>query len=148
MCSQRRSLLGEYERTNVKNTALKVLVVAGLIASLTACSSGTKEADETTKEATPAVTIDETLRDQLTVEEGEAILPGTIDSVTQENLSAECETAVAPIREIMAKGGALSLGVADNDKASKLLQEAKGICGAQEYTDFFTKEYMGWFNAK
>jgi hypothetical protein len=148
MFSQRRSLLGEYERTNVKNSAVKLLVIAGLIATLTACSSGNKESDETTKEAAPAVTVDETLKDQLTVGEGEAILPGTIESNRQDNLSAECETAVAPIREIMAKGNALSLGVADNDKASKLLSEAEALCGAQEYTDFFTKEYMGWFTSK
>jgi hypothetical protein len=132
----------------VKTTALKVLVVAGLIASLSACSNSSNNETDTTKDATPAVTIDETIKDQLTVDEGQAILPDSIESVTQENLSAECEAAVTPIRAIMAKGGALSLGVEDNDKATTLLQAAKEVCGAQEYADFYTKEFAGWFNAK
>lgn len=132
----------------MKNTALKMLVVAGLIASLTACSSNSNNDTDTSNEASPAVTIDETIKGQLTVEEGQAILPDSIESVTQDNLSAECENAVTPIRTIMAKGGALSLGVEDNDKATQLLQAAKEVCGAQEYTDFYTKEFAGWFNAK
>lgn len=132
----------------MKANALKVLVVAGLIASLSACGSSNEETDTTKAGASPSVSIDAELQDQLTVDEGQAIVPGSIESVTVENLSSECEAAVTPIREIMKKGGALSLGVEDNNKASELLQASKTACSEQEFADFYTKEYAGWFNAK
>lgn len=101
--------------------------------------------------ASPSVSVDAQVKEELNVAEGEAIIPGSIESVEQE-LSAECAAAVAPLRAAMEKyPSGFSVPQAEKEKlVATDLTAARETCGesTQEWTDFYTLEFSGWLYNK
>jgi hypothetical protein len=137
----------------MKNKKISLIAGLAIVASFTlgACSSSkddsASETDASTTEQ-PAVTVDPEIQSQLNVEPGSAIIPGSIESVEQ-TLSAECETAVAPIRDLMVKYPSVRQ-VPPDGTWEKAFAEGKKCeeIDAQQWTDFYTKELAGWLYAK
>lgn len=130
------------------------LVAAALVASLalSGCSSKKSETsnEKTTKtEASAKPTIDSTLQKQLNPKAGQAIVPGSISSTVQNNLSAACKAAVDPIRAIQAKyKSGLMVDPKTLNEVAQMRAKAEAACAPQEYTDWYTKEFAGWLYAK
>ena len=127
-------------------------IAAALV--LSACSSddpaenGEGTVDSVVDSTEPAVVIDQEIRDQLNVEPGSAIIPGSIESVTQE-LSPECTEFVQPLRDLMAEYP--SVRQVPTDGTFKAAMDEGKKCeeiNAQEWADFYTKELAGWIYAK
>lgn len=123
--------------------------------SPTASASPTSSVDPS---AGPIASVDPSLAAIINNEEGGAPIPGAVDSVTQEGLSAACAEAVAPVREVMAKykSGLLVDSDADNKILTDGINAARAACeqdasltteqAAQQWADFYAKEYFGWLN--
>jgi hypothetical protein len=139
--------------TKKTTTLLTGLTIVGAL-FLGACSSGgsddnTDPTDGVSVEtAAPEVVVDQEIRDQLNVEEGSAIIPGSIESVTQD-LSAECAEFVQPLRDLMAQYPSMRQ-VPPDGTVKAAMDEGKKCeeVNAQEWTDFYTKELAGWMTAK
>lgn len=133
-----------------KNRTIAVAGVVTLALALGACSSSSKDAaptDSVTEESVPEVVIDETIQNQLNVEPGSAVIPGSIDSVEQD-LSEECAAAVAPMRELMKKYPSLrQVPPGEYDGPFAEAKKCEEI-DAQQWADFYTKELAGWIYAK
>lgn len=137
--------------TKTRGLLIGAVVVAAL--ALSACSGSKQDGDAAptdstpTEETIPEVVIDDEIKNKLDVEPGSAIIPGSIDSVTQE-LSEECTTHVAGIRDLMKKYP--SLRQVPPGGADAALAEARKCetVDAQEWADFYTKELAGWIYAK
>lgn len=135
-------------------TKNRTIVVAGALALalvLGACSSSNKDAaaptDSISEGSVPEVVIDEGIKNQLNVEPGSAIIPGSIESVEQ-TLNEECTTTVAPLRELMKKYPSLrQVPPGDYDAPFAEAKKCEEI-DAQQWADFYTKELAGWIYAK
>ena len=134
---------------NVRTRKVVAAVLALGALTLAGCSSSGSDKVSQGADEKVEVTIDPALQEKLNPEPGQAIIPGSIESVTQENLSGACEAAVDPIRKVMVefKSGLLVAPDKLND-VSQLRAKAEEACGAQEYTDWYTKEFAGWLNGK
>jgi len=136
--------------TNKKAAAATFAVFAVLALSACGGNSDTETAskDNTTTEA-PKVVIDEQVKTQLNPEEGQAIVPGSISSEKVEGLSADCETAVEPIRAYTTKfESGLAVDPETLNKVAELRAVAEEKCAPQEYADWYTKEFAGWLYAE
>jgi len=96
--------------------------------------------------------LDEEVLEEQNAGPGEAVIPGSIESVEQE-LSPECEAGVAPLRAAMEKYPAQrSVPQAELEQLINIdVKAATEACGGetgQEWTDFYTLEYSGWLFAK
>lgn len=92
----------------------------------------------------PEVEIDPEIAELLNPGEGQAIVPNSIPTETQENLTPACEEAVAPIREIMAGVSGLAASPEQLAEVGELRAGAEADCEPQEYADWYTKEFAGW----
>lgn len=92
----------------------------------------------------PDVEIDPEIEELLNPGEGQAIVPGSIPTETQEDLSATCEEAVTPIRDIMESVSGLAATPDQLAEAGDLRANAEEVCDPQEYADWYTKEFVGW----
>lgn len=129
------------------------LVAVTLIASLALVSCGSKkESEDSSNPATkPSVeaTVDATLEKQLNPKAGQAIIPGSISSTVQDNLSSACKAVVDPIRAIQAKyKSGLEVDPKTLNEVAQMRAKAQAACAPQEYTDWYTKEFAGWLYAK
>lgn len=102
--------------------------------------------------ASPTPSIDPSLLAQANPSAGQAVAPGSIETVEQQ-LSEQCAQAVAPIREAMKQyaNGMAAATQGEADLFNVTLQEAAAACGgdtSQEWNDFYFKEFLGWFHAK
>jgi hypothetical protein len=111
---------------------ITAISVTSLLA-LSGCSSGDSSKDATKN----------------TLEPGMTILPGTIESEKVNDLPAECEEAVEPLRGLMEKydSGLEITDSADNAKLTDLMNAAAGEC-KDDYTRFYNQELLGWLNAE
>jgi hypothetical protein len=133
-----------------RKVAAAILALTATL-TLSACggSSDNKAGSDTTGTEAPKVVVDPKVKAQLNPEEGQAIVPGSIESETVTGLSSECEAAVAPIREYTSKfESGLAVDPETLNKVAELKVKAEGICEAQEYTDWYTKEFAGWLYAE
>ena len=122
--------------TEVPDTATEIEVVES--------PSEEVEGETETPVTPPEVEIDPEIEELLNPGEGQAIVPGSIPSETQENLSAACEEAVTPIRDIMGSVSGLAATPDQLAEAGELRANAEEVCDAQEYADWYTKEFVGW----
>lgn len=144
---------------------VRALAVVGVLAAplfLAACGgsndagptespSSSSSSSSSSASASPSVSVDSEIKDAINPEEGQAVIPGSIESVEQ-SLSAECTAAVAPLRAAMEKyPSGLSMPQAEKEQLFNVdLAEARATCGdtTQEWTDFYALEFTGWFFAK
>lgn len=143
------------------NNKLKTAIVTvAMLATLAACSSSksSDSAGDAADSSSPAtanstqatVQVDQDIKDALNVEAGSAVIPGSIDSVAQE-LGEVCTKAVAPIRENYITKFPSLRQVTDMVAFNKEWTDARVTCetdSAQEWSDFYTKEFAGWMTAK
>lgn len=109
---------------------------------------GTDDNGSVATETTITVAVDDELREALTVEPGDTIAPGSIESVRQE-LSAECAKFVEPLRELMRKYPT-GRHVPPDGIYGAAFREGKRCeseVSAQEWADFYTRELAGWLYA-
>ena len=136
-----------------RNVAAAILAIVAAL-TLSACSSDSTDnnaGDNGTSNSAeaPKVVVDPQVKAQLNPEEGQAIVPGSIASETVTGLSSDCEAAVAPIREYTKKyDSGLAVDPETLNKVAELKNKAEGICEAQEYADWYTKEFAGWLYAE
>jgi hypothetical protein len=134
--------------------SLKLVALALVTAlTVTACSSGgDKEgsAGETnTAESTVTLTEEqEAKKDLADVAPGEAVVPGSIDSTQVEGLSSDCESAIAPARELAQEYKSGLLVPADDQTINNVLAAARTACSDQEFASWYYDEFVGWQNAK
>lgn len=144
-----------------------MLVAVSLFAApllLSACSSSPEEAAPTapassaapsassSTSASPSVSVDASIAAQVNPEPNQAVVPGSIESVEQQ-LSPECAEAVVPLRAAMDKySNGMEIPGAERDELFNVtLAEARETCGgdaSQEWSDFYYKEFAGWFYNK
>jgi hypothetical protein len=133
--------------------SLKIAAL-GLVAAiaLTGCSKGdTNNADtaKTTAESTVELTDEQTQkRDLANVDPGEAIQPGSIESVQVEGLGSDCETAIKPARDLQSKYKSGLLVPAEDQTINTVLSDARSKCSEQEFAEWYYDEFVGWQNAK
>lgn len=134
-----------------RKVAAAILALTATL-TLSACGGGSSDNNaggETTGADAPKVVVDPKVKAQLNPAEGQAIVPGSIKSETVSGLSGDCEAAVAPIREYTSKyESGLAVDPDTLNKVAELKIKAEGICEAQEYTDWYTKEFAGWLYAE
>lgn len=137
--------------------AAAALAVPLLLAGCSSSTDGSAPADTPSAANTPSngpsarASVDPSVKAQLNVKPGEAIIPGSIKS-TKQDLGDKCTTAVAPLRDIMAKYKSGFL-VPQNEKQTMVdnLNKARTACEAdnvQDWADFYANEFAGWFYAK
>lgn len=133
-----------------RNTVwMPVSVTAGLIL-VTGCGGIVGSGMQGSSAPSSAVVAPELL-DVVNGGEESAPVPGAVGSVRQEDLSAECTNAVAPVRAVMARysSGLLVTSSVDNAALSDGVNAARIACEAadpQQWADFYTNEYFGWLN--
>jgi hypothetical protein len=137
---------------------ISALALGSLLVVGAACG-GSKDADKTevTASTQPGERAPEDqkvmdeLAEEVNVGEGERIEPGSIESKEVSGLSADCEKAIAPVRELTKKykSGLLvppnDTTIADVMKAAN--PDEGGACSYQEFADWYSGEFNGWNNA-
>jgi hypothetical protein len=142
-------------RKTFRRSVMAGMAVVAL--TLSACSRSSNEAEPTPDPTTVAdgsappvtVVIDPEIREKLNVDSGEAVIPGSIESVTVETLDAECTVAVGGLRALMEQYPSLRQ-VPPDGTYDAAFAEAKGVCEGndpQQWADFYTKELAGWIYA-
>lgn len=135
---------------NLKRSAALVALALTATIALTACGGSKDTTDSASGETkAPVVTIDPEVKAQLNPKAGQAIAPGSITSTKQTDLSGDCSTAVAPIRDYMTKfKSGLAVDPDTLNKVAQLKNAAEKACQPQEYADWYTMEFAGWLYAK
>lgn len=140
--------------------ALPVALLAGALLlagcgsdspSDTSAAGPTASASAAPSEPAPVATIDAEVAEKLNAVDGQIIIPGSIESNTQE-LGAACTAAVKPLRDIMAKyESGFAVPVAEKGAMVNELNKARTTCekdSAQDWADFYANEFAGWLYEK
>lgn len=134
------------------------IIAAALVAAVTlvGCSSDSNKEAEDMSTPTSGMAVEglpEEIADELStkvdVEPGQAVVPGSIPWSQVSGLSAQCEEAVQPVRDLMAKYASALLITDAND--AKVLGDtnraAQENCTPREYATWYGDEFNGWLNA-
>ena len=125
-----------------------VLLIATV--GLTAC--GTSSKPTPTKTTVPGQ-LPQAQASQLAkavdVKPGQAVVPGSIKSSTQ-NLSSACTAAVQPVRDLMKKykSALLITKQADAKILGATNLAAQKACSPTDYVNWYANEFNGWLNGK
>lgn len=92
------------------------------------------------------ITVDEEIRQRLDVAPGSAVIPGSIESIRVEDLSATCSAGVSDLRDLMDRFESVRQVPPDGTFESARAA-GQTECSAQEWSDFYTKELAGWIYA-
>lgn len=94
----------------------------------------------------PEVVVDEEIRQRLDVAPGSAVIPGSIESVRQDDLSSSCAEGVSDMRDLMGSFESVRQ-VPPDGRFEAARAKGQSACTAQEWSDFYTKELAGWIYA-